>query len=97
MIRNFFGITVFLITISIASFGQNVFGRQDIQSWAHNVQQQGPDQARIAWQKTDQALAELVTHAGEETFLTCTYDDLVWAQNVYVALLAKPYSTILNT
>ncbi len=83
MIRNFFGIAVFLITIAVASFGQHVFGRDDIIVWAHVVQEQGPERAQIAWKKTDAALAQLVTNAGEETFLSCTYDDLAWATHLY--------------
>lgn len=85
MIRNFFGIAVFCITIAIASFGQDIFGRNDIIVWAHAVQEQGPARVNVAWQKTDQALAQLVTNAGQETFLTCTYDDLAWATKIYTA------------
>lgn len=85
MIRNLFGVTVFLATISIASFGQNILSRDDLVHWAHNVQKYGPAQAQIAWQKTDEALAQLAPQAGQEILLTCTYDDFAWVKKVYAA------------
>ena len=85
MIRKFVSVAIFLATISVASFGQDVFGRNDIVAWAHVVQEHGPEQAKLAWQRTDHALAQMVTNAGEETFLTCTYDDLGWAKKIYMS------------
>lgn len=85
MIRNFFSIAVFLATITVASFGQDVFGRNDIIAWASVVQEQGPERVYVAWKKTDAALAQLVTNAGQESFASCTYDDLAWARKVYVS------------
>lgn len=71
MIRRLFTLTVFTTTITLAAFGQHVFGREHIAAWAQRVQVEGPKQAQHAWQETDKALAQLSPQAGQETNDTC--------------------------
>lgn len=71
MIRKFISLSIFLTTISIASFGENYFGRNEIAAWAKNIQVEGPTHAQIAMKKTDRFLNELSTKAGTETPRVC--------------------------
>lgn len=72
MIRKFCGMMVFVATVLTASFGQHLFGPQDLDRWASNVQEHGPEQARIALKKTDIFLGNLATQAGTGPVRTCT-------------------------
>lgn len=64
MIRKFISLAVFIGTISLASFGQHIFGRQDIENLAIHIREKAPHQSRIALKKTDELLAQLVTESG---------------------------------
>jgi hypothetical protein len=61
MIRRFIGMMIFTVTVSMASFGQDVFGRDDLVVWAKHIEVQGPKHAVIAMKKTDRFLTELST------------------------------------
>jgi len=83
MIRSFLSVAVFTATITLASFGQNIFGRNDIIHWAQVVQANGPHRAQVAWAKTDAALAQLAPDAGVETPQTCSFETLQWPMQLY--------------
>ena len=72
MIRKFFGMMLFIATILTASFGENIFGRSDIDHWAHAIGRHAPKQANVAMKKTDAFLGNLATQAGTEQSITCT-------------------------
>jgi hypothetical protein len=74
MIRRFFSMMIFTATILTASFGQNIFGRQDIINWLHIVQQQAPRHAGQALAKTDVFLSHLAPSAGVELPDRCVAD-----------------------
>jgi hypothetical protein len=83
MIRRLFTMMVFSGTVTLAVFGQNVFGREHIIAWAHQVQAEGPKHVEAAWDETDKVLAQLVPQAGglesQECFLS---DDPQWAAHL---------------
>lgn len=83
MIRKFVSVVIFTVTVGLASFGQDVFGRNDIIHWAHQVQAQGPKQAAIAWEKTDAALAQLAPEAGSGLQSVCNIDNLEWVLRIH--------------
>ena len=82
MIRRLFALCVFSATVTLASFGQGVFGREHLIVWAHEVQAKGPKQAQIAWRETDKLLASLAPEAGSE-YNYCTFETLAWATHFY--------------
>ena len=88
MIRRFFGMIIFTITILTASFGQNVFGREDIINWLQLVQQQAPKHAGQALAKTDVFLSHLAPSAGVEAPNKCTSDDMQWAQKLHLNVIS---------
>lgn len=83
MIRRFCSVFVFMTTISLAAFGQNIFDRDDLVAVAHHVQKEAPKHAAIAWHKTDTALAALVTEAGPGSEPMCYIDDPAVFQKIY--------------
>ncbi len=82
MIRRLFTLCVFSLTVTLASFGQQVFGREHLIVLAHRVQAEGPARARTAWHETDKMLAHLVPQAGSEDPY-CTPESLSWAIRLY--------------
>lgn len=81
MIRRLFALCVFSLTVTVASFGQQVFGREHLIVLAHRIQAEGPGQARTAWHETDKMLAQLVPQAGSEDPY-CTFESLDWAKSL---------------
>jgi hypothetical protein len=80
MIRRFIGMMIFSSTVTIAAFGQNVFGREDLINWAHRIQHEGPRHVQVAWRETDKMLAQLAPEAGQEegALRLCLNDDPEW-------------------
>lgn len=85
MIRKFIHVTIFTATISLASFGQEIFGRDDIIHLAERIQKQAPQRVEVALAKTDEALAQLVPEAGSAAPQICTFDNLHWTLKTYKA------------
>lgn len=83
MIRKFFGMMIFVATITLASFGQNIFGRSDIDHWAQAMQHQNAQSktgskagmAANALKKTDVFIQDIVTQSGSGPAMTCSFDD----------------------
>lgn len=73
MIRKFLSVAIFTATITLASFGQDVFGRNDLIAWAYVIQEKGPQRVEIALQKTDEALAQLAPEAGGPQPAVCMF------------------------
>lgn len=82
MIRRLFALCVFVITVTLASFGQQVFGREHLIVLAHDLKTEGPQKARTALHQTDVLLASLAPQAGVGNAF-CTLDSLEWAQHLY--------------
>jgi hypothetical protein len=84
MIRRILTMTIFTATVLLAAFGQDVFGRNHLISLADRARTDAPRHIEMAWNKTDKALAQLVTEAGTEpTSSICSYDSLDWAIKSY--------------
>jgi hypothetical protein len=84
MIRRLFILFVFTVTVAMAAFGQNIFGREDILVLAHEAQKNAPKAASHVWNETDKFMAEIAPSAGSED-PTCSFDSLDWAITVYSA------------
>jgi hypothetical protein len=82
MIRRLFTLFVFCLTVLMAAYGQNIFGREHLVKIAHNIQAEGPDKARQVWKETDKMLANLVPEAGSAKPV-CTIDNINWAISLY--------------
>jgi hypothetical protein len=85
MIRRFLGMIIFTTTILIASFGQNIFGRDDLISWMKTAQAEAPRHANRAMEQTDEFLSHLTPSAGSEADSVCTFETLEDAQTIYKA------------
>jgi hypothetical protein len=85
MIRRFFGMVIFTTTILIASFGQNIFGRDDLITWMKTARVEAPRHASKAMERTDVFLSHLTPSAGSEASSVCTFDSLNDAQTIYKA------------
>lgn len=84
MIRRFIGMMIFTVTITMASFGQDVFGREHLISWAKQIEAEGPKHAASAMKKTDIFLSQLAPQAGVEQAPTaCFLKDQEWSKNTY--------------
>lgn len=82
MIRRLFALCIFSATVTFASFGQEVFGREHLIVLAHEIQAKGPAKAQKAWKETDKLLASLSPEAGSEHNY-CTFETLDWARQLY--------------
>ena len=82
MIRRLFALCIFSATVTFASFGQEVFGREHLINLAHEIQAKGPEHAEKAWHETDKLLASLAPEAGSERNY-CAIETLAWAKYLY--------------
>lgn len=83
MIRNFFMLTVFTTTVSLAAFGQHIFGREDLVRLGHRIQAEAPAKTKKIWKKTDMMLASLAPEAGTAEDSVCTFESLQWAIHLH--------------
>jgi hypothetical protein len=84
MIRRLLAVMIFSTTVMLAAFGQHIFGREDIVRLVADIREDGPRHIGRAIEKTDAALAQLVTEAGTEPAGDmCSYADFHWAVRMY--------------